>query len=102
MQVRSMEAVGMRPDTHTITTLLDGYCRKGQLDKAEALLEQMRNGKPREKPSIYTYNILIRACGPLVYNWSFCLWLQKSMQLIRESKDCTPYSLLVTHVLPNP
>lgn len=63
--VRSMEAVGMRPDTHTITTLLDGYCRKGQLDKAEALLEQMRNGKPREKPSIYTYNILIRACGPL-------------------------------------
>jgi hypothetical protein len=38
----------------------------------------------------------------LVYNWSFCLWLQKSMQLIRESKDCTPYSLLVTHVLPNP
>jgi pentatricopeptide repeat protein len=58
-----MEAVGVRPDTHTYTTLLDGYCRAGQLDKAEALLAQMVDGKPSQRPSIYTYNIFIRACA---------------------------------------
>lgn len=33
--VRSMEAVGVRPDTHTFTTLLDGYYCNGQLDKVK-------------------------------------------------------------------
>ncbi|KAG0590834.1 hypothetical protein M758_1G125600 [Ceratodon purpureus] len=61
--VRSMEAVGVSPDTHTFTTLLDGYCRNGQLDKAEALLAKMEDSKPNQRPSIYTYNIFIKACA---------------------------------------
>ncbi|CAM6021835.1 unnamed protein product [Sphagnum balticum] len=90
--VRSMEAVGMRPDTHTITTLLDGYCRKGQLDKAEALLEQMRDGKPREKPSIYTYNILIRACGPPLDDaWE----IFKEMRALGVKPDLFTFNILI-------
>ncbi len=66
LQVRSMEAVGVRPDTYTYTTLLDGYCRDGQLDKAEALLAKMEDSKSNQKPSIYTYNIFIKACASKV------------------------------------
>lgn len=61
-----MAAVGVRPDCHTLTTLLDGYCRSGQLDKAESILAQMSDGRRIQRPSIYTYNIFIKACAPLV------------------------------------
>lgn len=72
LQVRSMEAVGVRPDTHTFTTLLDGYCRNGQLDKAEALLAKMEDSKPNQRPSIYTYNIFTKACASKVkHNFHF-------------------------------
>ena len=56
----------MRPDTHTFTTLLDGYSRSEQLDKAEALLAKMEDSKPNQRPSIYTYNIFIKSCASKV------------------------------------
>lgn len=70
----------MRPDTYTFTTLLDGYCRNGQLDKAEALLAKMEDSKPNQRPSIYTYNIFIKACASKVKHNFYFAW--KSMKLL--------------------
>jgi len=75
-----MEAVGVRPDTYTFTTLLDGYCRNGQLDKAEALLAKMEDSKPTQRPSTYTYNIFIKACASKVKQNFYFAW--KSIKLL--------------------
>lgn len=66
MQIRSMEATAIKPDTCTYTALVEGFCHEGQLDKAEALLFRMAESKPGQRPSRVTYNILLKACGAMV------------------------------------
>merc|ERR1719464_32158 len=56
-----MELRGISRDTCDYHTVIKGYCRESQLDKAFAVLKQMKESR-NCRPDSATYNTLIDAC----------------------------------------
>lgn len=61
--VKSMERHGLQPDTKTYNALLEGFCLNNELEKAEALLERMKESDKSQRPSDFSFNILLKTCG---------------------------------------
>ncbi|KAL0433865.1 UNVERIFIED_CONTAM: Pentatricopeptide repeat-containing protein, chloroplastic [Sesamum latifolium] len=52
---------GLEPTAELYTALVAAFCRSNLIDKAFAILEQMKS-LPLCQPDVYTYSILIKAC----------------------------------------
>ncbi|KAK2662054.1 hypothetical protein Ddye_000628 [Dipteronia dyeriana] len=55
--MKAMDRAGVRPNTVTYNTLIDGYCKKENLEEAKQLFEEMEKDGVRH--DILTYSILI-------------------------------------------
>ncbi|KAG4142095.1 hypothetical protein ERO13_D06G112750v2, partial [Gossypium hirsutum] len=74
---------GLSPDTVTYSTLLHGYCRKGKLSKANAILNEMiRNGCV---PNTYTcYGVDAVTCNIVIDGLCKSGKLDKAMEIAHE------------------
>ncbi|KAH1075509.1 hypothetical protein J1N35_027837 [Gossypium stocksii] len=53
-----METAGLHPDVITYATLMDAYCKTGEMDKAHELLRKML--ERRIQPTLVTFNVLMK------------------------------------------
>ncbi|KAL2611007.1 hypothetical protein R1flu_022699 [Riccia fluitans] len=60
--LKKMDSTGIKPDVHSLTALLEGYCRDGKLNKAHDVLDYMEDSNRSQHPSCHTYNIFLNAC----------------------------------------
>ncbi|MBA0696250.1 hypothetical protein Goari_002822 [Gossypium aridum] len=57
--VNTMRKQGIEPDVVTYSILVDAYCKKGVISKAEDIVDSMK--KLGIEPDVVTYNILVNA-----------------------------------------
>merc|ERR1719262_1770621 len=60
--LRAMRAASVQPDIISYSTIVKGYCLEGDIDKALAVLKEMRGDKTL-KPDEITYNSFLDGCA---------------------------------------
>ena len=60
--LKAMRAASVQPDKITYSTIIKGHCMEGDVDKALAMLKEMRTDKTTE-PDEITYNSFLDGCA---------------------------------------